>query len=203
MLFDIIPAFWIPVVIFFARIGDVSLGTIRIIFVSRGMKFRVALLGFVEVLIWILVVTQLLQHLDNWVNFVAYAAGFSAGTYLGILLENKLKVGTIIVRVITNEDATGLAEKLMESCFRIIRLHGRGKQGPVEVIFSILKRKRWNEVVNIIESFDTDAFYSVEDVKYSSAGGEGEVPFKLAEVRLTGCSGFARGYDISPGSPPW
>lgn len=178
-MFDIIPEFWLPLFIFIARIGDVSLGTIRIIFVSRGMKIRAAMLGFIEVLIWITVVAQLLQHLDNWLNLIAYAGGFSAGTYLGIILENKLKVGTIIVRVITNEDATGLADRLRKAGFRITRMQAEGRDGPVEVIFSILKRKRWNEIVNIIESFNKDTFYSVEDVKYSSAGEDPQAVLSL------------------------
>lgn len=171
-MFDIIPAFWMPLFIFVARIGDVSLGTLRIIFVSRGMKVRAAILGFIEVLIWITVITQLLQHLDNWLNLLAYAGGFAAGTYLGIILENKLKVGTIIVRVITNEDATGLAETLRRAGFRITSMQAEGRDGPVEIIFSVLKRKRWKEIVDIIESFDRDIFYSVEDVKYSTAAGD-------------------------------
>lgn len=178
-MFDIISAFWMPLFIFFARIGDVSLGTIRIIFVSRGMKFRVALLGFIEVLIWITVVTQLLQHLDNWLNLIAYAGGFAAGTYLGIILENKLKVGTIIVRIITNEDPTGLAETLRRAGFRITLMQAEGRDGPVEVIFSILKRKRWKQIVEIIESFNKDTFYSVGDVKFSSGGGDADETLSL------------------------
>ena len=178
-MFDIIPEFWLPLFIFIARIGDVSLGTIRIIFVARGMKVRAAILGFIEVLIWITVITQLLQHLDNWLNLIAYAGGFAAGTYLGIMLENKLKVGTIIVRVITNEDGTGLADRLRKAGFRITRMQAEGRDGPVEIIFSILKRKRWDEIVNIIESFNKDTFYSVEDVKYSSAGEDAEAVLSL------------------------
>lgn len=178
-MFELIPAFWMPLFIFFARIGDVSLGTIRIIFVSRSMKFRAALLGFIEVLIWITVVTQLLQHLDNWMNLIAYAGGFAAGTYLGIILENKLKVGTIIVRIITNEDPTGLADTLRRAGFRITLMQAEGRDGPVEVIFSILKRKRWTEIVEIIETFNKDTFYSVEDVKFSSGGGDAEETLSL------------------------
>jgi len=143
------------------------------------MKVRAAILGFIEVLIWITVITQLLQHLDNWLNLIAYAGGFAAGTYLGIMLENKLKVGTIIVRIITNEDATGLADRLRKSGFRITRMQAEGRDGPVEIIFSVLKRKRWNEIVNIIESFNKDVFYSVEDVKYSSAGEDAEATLSL------------------------
>lgn len=171
-MFELIPSYLIPVAIFLARICDVSMGTIRILFVSRGMKLRAALLGFVEILIWIMVVAHLIQHLDNWINYIAYAGGFSAGTYLGIIVESKMKVGTVIVRVITSEDGSELIEKLRTSGFMVTRFNAEGRDGPVVIIFSILKRKRWNEIIGIIESYDTDAFYSVEEVKYSSAGGK-------------------------------
>ncbi|MGD8428266.1 MAG: DUF5698 domain-containing protein [Balneolaceae bacterium] len=167
-MLDYIPSFWLPVFIFLARIGDVSIGTLRIMFVSRGMRIRAALLGFLEVLIWIIVVAQLIQHLGNWVNYIAYAAGFSAGTFLGISIEDKLKVGTLLVRIITAEKVDALVEKLKESGFMLTRVGAKGGVGPVEIIFTIAKRKRWKEVKNIIESFDSHAFYSVEDIKFAS-----------------------------------
>lgn len=178
-MFDLIPEIWMPLFIFIARIWDVSLGTVRIIFVSRGMKFKAAALGFIEVLIWITVVAQLIQHLGNWINLIAYAGGFSVGTYLGIILENKLKVGTIIVRIITHENSAGLAINLRKAGFRITSIQAEGQEGPVEIIFSVLKRKRWSEIVHIIESFNKDAFYSVEDVKYSSAGSDTETVLSI------------------------
>lgn len=165
-----------PVAIFFARICDVSLGTLRISFVSKGMRLRAAALGFLEVLIWIMVVAQLLQHLNNWVNFIAYAGGFSAGTYLGMFIENKLKVGTLIVRIITAEKVEELVVRLRDAGFMHTRIAAAGGMGPVEIVFTIVKRKRWPEVKNIIESFDADAFYSVEDVKFASGEGGGQLP---------------------------
>lgn len=174
-MFDLIPAAWMPVAIFFARICDVSLGTLRIVFVSKGMRIRAAALGFIEVLIWIMVVAQLIQHLNNWVNFVAFAGGFSAGTYLGMVIENKLKVGTLIVRIITAEKVDDLVDKLKDSGFMLTRIGAEGSIGPVDIVFTIVKRKRWKEVKKIIESFDPNAFYSVEDVKFAS-DTNGEFP---------------------------
>lgn len=159
---------WMSIFIFCARIVDVSLGTMRIIFVSKGMRFRAAALGFLEVLIWIIVVAQLIGHLTNWVNFVAYAAGFSVGTYLGMWIENKLKVGTLIVRIITAKNVEALIGKLNDAGFDFTHVEAEGSFGPVEIVFTIVKRKRWSKVKDIIESFDADAFYSVEDVKFAS-----------------------------------
>lgn len=180
-MIELIPNTWMPVFIFCARICDVSLGTLRIAFVSKGMRLRAAALGFLEVLIWIIVVAQLIGHLNNWINFIAYAAGFSAGTYLGMWLENKLKVGTLIVRIIGAENMEKLISSLKEAGFMLTHVNAEGSQGPVDIVFTIVKRRQWDEVKNIINDFDSDAFYSVEDVKFASGSGNGMYPRNGAE----------------------
>lgn len=171
-MFSLFPAYLLPVAIFLARILDVSLGTIRIVMVARGFKFRAAALGFFEVLIWVIVVSEVLANLDHWVNFVAYAAGFAAGTFSGMLIEDRLKVGTIIVRIITPNDSRRLLEALREAGFILTVVSGRGGLGgPVSVIFTILRRRRFEEIVAIIERHDPKAFYSYEDVKYATSEG--------------------------------
>ncbi len=166
-MFEALPAYLIPVGIFFARIMDVSLGTIRIMMVSRELKGWAALLGFFEVLIWAIVVTELITNLDKWINFVAYAGGFAVGNYIGIYIEGLLKVGTIIVRIITQDKFQELTTALKDAGFTITSLEGSGGFVPVKVIFTILKRKRWEEVEAIIKQHDPQAFYSVENVKYA------------------------------------
>lgn len=126
-------------------------------------------MGFFEVLVWAIVVTALITNLNNWINFVPYAGGFAAGTYIGIYIEGLLKVGTIIVRIITQDKFQELTNALKEAGFRITSLDADGGYVPVKVIFTILKRKRWDEIVSIIEKHDPKAFYSVEEVKYASA----------------------------------
>jgi len=172
MLFQSVTPILVPIVIFLARILDVSLGTLRIIFVSRSMKGIAAVLGFFEVLIWIIVVTQVMQNLDNWMNYVAFAGGFAAGNYIGILIENKLKVGTLIYRIITKKDATALVETLRDSGYGVTTLDGAGGFGKVKIIFTVVKRKNWRKVQSIIEQYVPKAFYSVEEVKHVSAHGD-------------------------------
>lgn len=169
IMFSLIPPILIPIIIFFARIMDVSLGTLRIVMVSRGYKYKAALLGFFEVLIWAFVVAELLKNLNNWVNYVAYAGGFSVGTFVGMYIESKVKVGTIIVRIITQNKREELIESLKEAGFTITSIAAEGGFGPVNIIFTVLKRKRWNEVVSIIEKNDPGAFYSSEDVTYANS----------------------------------
>ncbi len=158
----------LPLLIFFARIADVSLGTLRITMVSRGYKIESAILGFFEVLIWVIVVAQLLTNLDHWVNYVAYAAGFSAGTFIGLFIEDKMKVGTVLVRIITLYKSEELIEALKEAGVAITSVDGKGGFNDVKVIFSVMRRKKMNTVFDIVKRIDEDAFFSSEDVKYSN-----------------------------------
>ncbi|MCP9290942.1 DUF2179 domain-containing protein [Gracilimonas sediminicola] len=160
--------FVLPILIFCARIADVSLGTLRITMVSRGYKWQSALLGFFEVLIWVIVVAQLLKNLNHWVNYVAYAAGFSAGTFIGLYIEDKMKVGTVLIRIITLDKSDELIEALKEAGVAITSVDAKGGFNDVKVIFTVLKRKKLNKVYDIVKDIDPEAFFSTEDVKYSN-----------------------------------
>lgn len=170
------PEILIPILIFFARIADVSLGTLRITMVSRGYKIQSAVLGFFEVLIWVIVVAQLLSNLDSWINYVAYAAGFSTGTYIGLYIEDKLKVGTSLIRIITLHKSREIIEKLTEIGVAITSIDGRGGFNDVKIIFTVLKRKRVEQVFNLIKEIDPDAFFSAEDVKYTNKHHDHSAP---------------------------
>jgi len=99
----------LPVLIFLARIMDVSIGTMRLIFVSKGMKYLAPVLGFFEVTIWLLAIGQIMQHLDNVMCYIAYGSGFAMGNYLGIVLEEKMSIGTVLIRVIPQKDTSQLS----------------------------------------------------------------------------------------------
>ena len=73
----------LPVMVFFARVADVTLGTMRIIFISRGKRNLAPLLGFVEVFIWITIVSQIVSNAHNLLAYLAYAAGFATGSLPG------------------------------------------------------------------------------------------------------------------------
>jgi uncharacterized protein YebE (UPF0316 family) len=90
----------VPLLIFSARIIDVSIGTLRVIFLSKGYKKLAPILGFFEVIIWILAVTQVMKHLDNYFNIFAYGAGFATGNYIGLLIDEKLSLGLVMIRII-------------------------------------------------------------------------------------------------------
>ena len=179
LILEFIPAAFIPLFIFFARILDVSIGTIRIMFVSKGYRGKATLLGFVEVLIWIIIVAQIFTNLDNWLNYVAFAGGFATGNYVGMYIEEKMKMGIQIYRIIVNQENSGLAEELMKRDFRVTVVPGEGKYGPVKVLFTVAKRKRWQELSDVVNELAPNAFYSVEDVKKVSLMEEEIQPIQL------------------------
>ncbi|MFU8813243.1 MAG: DUF2179 domain-containing protein [Balneolaceae bacterium] len=168
LLLDVIPDVYVPIFIFFARICDVSIGTLRIMFVSKGFRGKATLLGFVEVLIWIIIVAQVFQNLDNWMNYIAYAAGFAAGNFMGMYIEEKMKIGIQMFRIIAGANSAELAERLKENRFRFTSVSGKGAYGDVTILFTITKRKRWKELIELVTTHAPDAFYSVEDVKHVS-----------------------------------
>lgn len=167
-IFELLPAAYVPLFIFLARILDVSLGTLRIMFVSKGMRGKATILGFIEVLIWIVIVAQIFQNLDNWVNYVAFAGGFATGTYIGMFIEERMKMGVQIFRIIVGEESENLALKLNEAHFRVTEIDGKGKYGPVKILFTVAKRKRWRDLAEVVNQHAPEAFYSVEDVKHVS-----------------------------------
>ncbi|MCG2590152.1 DUF2179 domain-containing protein [Rhodohalobacter sulfatireducens] len=167
-IFELLPAAYVPLFIFLARILDVSLGTLRIIFVSKGMRGKATILGFIEVLIWIVIVAQIFQNLDNWINYVAFAGGFATGTYIGMFIEERMKMGVQIFRIIVGEESENLAQKLNEAHFRVTEIDGKGKYGPVKILFTVAKRKRWHDLAEVVNQHAPEAFYSVEDVKHVS-----------------------------------
>jgi len=155
--------------IFCARIIDVSIGTLRIIFLTRGMKYLAATLGFAESLIWIIAISQVMLSVNNWMAYVAFAGGFASGNIVGIWLEEKIALGTLIVRIITRHEADELVKALRAANFGVTNIPAEGEQGPVMAIFTIVKRKRLPEVVALIRRYNSNAFYTIEDVRFASA----------------------------------
>jgi uncharacterized protein YebE (UPF0316 family) len=160
----------IPLFIVLARIVDVSIGTLRIIFVSRGYRFLAPVLGFFEVIIWLLAIGEIMKNLNNPICYIAYGLGFALGNYLGILLEDRLSIGQVIVRVITRRDATQLVEILKQKNYGVTSINAEGSTGKVKLIFLIINRSRLTDVVDQIKHFNPNAFYSVEDVRSVTEG---------------------------------
>ncbi len=160
----------LPILIFFARVCDVTLGTLRIIFVSRGRRSLAPLLGFVEVFIWIVVIGQLVQHLSSVTAYIGYAAGFAAGNYAGMWLEEKLALGTYLLQVILPEDSGKLAGGLHEAGYGVTCIDGVGSTGPVRLVYTIVKRRHVSQVLTIIHETEPHAFVTIQEVRSTEKG---------------------------------
>jgi len=163
---------WIalPLLIFFARVLDVSLQTLRIIFVSRGLKYLAPVVGFFEVIIWLLAIRVIMQNLNNWACYIAYGAGFAMGNFIGIFIEKRLAIGNSIIRIITNKDATPLIKHLRSDGYGVTSIEAEGSEGSVHVIYIIIKRCDLETIGEVIKDFNPNAFYTVEDVRLVMKG---------------------------------
>ncbi len=181
-----IPLAVIPLLIFCLRIGDCSIGTVRVIYTIRGYRLVSFCLGFVESVIWIVAISQVMQYLSEpqlkyrIFNIVGWALGFAAGTVSGITLDKWIAAGWVLTRFISLDHSGKIIDALRSAGFGVTSLHGDGKDGPVEVLFVVSPRKRAQQVLKLVREIDPNAFTTVEPV--SSASG-GFVPTSAAAIR--------------------
>lgn len=163
---------WIilPVLIFAARVVDVSLGTVRVIFVSRGLKYLAPIVGFVEILIWLLAIGQIMKNLSNPACYIAYAGGFAMGNFVGIRMAEKLSLGLVLIRVVTQRDAAPLVDVLKGEDYGVTSVDAHGTSGEVKVVFTIVPRREVTRVVQLVNQFNPNAFYSIEEVGFVEKG---------------------------------
>ena len=168
-LLDVYP--WVlPVVIFLGRICDVSLGTLRIVFVSRGEKKIAPLIGFVEVFIWVVIIAQVLSRANDLVSYLAYAGGYAAGTYIGLRIEEHIAFGFVKYRVFTMQNGMELVALLNQKGFGSTLVHGEGSVSDIDIIESVVGRKDAKVVENLVQGFDPKAFCLMEDIRAKQLG---------------------------------
>ena len=155
----------IPVLIFLARVADVSIGTMRIIFVSKGYKYIAPILGFFEILIWLMAMSRIFQNLDMWFYYIAYAAGFATGNLVGLMIEERLALGYVNLRIITHHSGAALIQSLRKEGYGVTTVNAQGSQGPVNIIYCVIKRVEIKVVNQIIAKVHPTAFFTIEDVR--------------------------------------
>lgn len=161
----------LPLIVFLARFVDVTLGTMRIIFLSRGRKILAPLLGFVEVFIWITVVSQIVGNAkNNFPAYFAYAAGFAVGNYVGMVIEEKLAIGTLVIRAILPKEGKSLVKRLRDEGYGVTHVDGQGANGAVVLVYTIVMRKELEQVIGIIQDATPKAFFTVEELRSVQQG---------------------------------
>ncbi len=162
---------WVlPFVIFFGRICDVSLGTFRIILVSKGEKKLAPIIGFAEVFIWIVIIAQVLSRANDLLSYVAYAGGYATGTFIGLMIEERIGLGFVIYRVFTMKNGFELTGILNHKGFGATVIHGEGSVSEIDIVEAVIARKDIKPVETVITEFDPRAFYVVEDVRAKQKG---------------------------------
>ena len=175
----------LPLLIFLARIADVSIGTIRLIFISRGLKYLAPVVGFFEILIWLLAIGQIMKNLSNPACYIAYAGGFAMGNFVGMWIAEKLSLGVVLIRVITKKNAIELVEYLKSDDYGVTSVDGHGKTEQVKVVFTIVPKREVKRVVNLIKKFNPKAFYTIEEVGFVEKGA-------LSPKKINGFTHFLR-----------
>ncbi len=162
--------------IFFVRILDVSLGTLRTLITVKGQKLYASVLGFFEILIWFLIVREALNTTADslWIA-IAYAGGFAVGTYIGSLLSNKLITGTLSYQIITSK-ADILVESIREAGFAVTttKVEGRNKESEKHMLFIEVTNKKVDTIEQLIKKIDPKAFIVVNETKFIQNGYMGE-----------------------------
>lgn len=157
--------------IFFARIMDVSMSTIRTLMVVQGRKVQAAIIGFFEVIIYVVVLGKVVSELNNIGNILAYALGFACGNYVGITLEEKIALGNLSAQVITNCDKKEeLLTELRNKGFGVTVIQGLGKEGTRDILNITLNRRDLENLREILNSYDDDAFITVSSTKPINGG---------------------------------
>jgi uncharacterized protein YebE (UPF0316 family) len=172
MSWDIV---WGCLFIFVARLGDVSLDTLRVVFVIRGRRLWAWCLGFVQVLIWVFALTSVFQNLDKPAYAICYALGFACGNFLGMTIENWLAHGEQVIRVFSRQ-GDSLAARLRGHGYRVTVFDGRGRDGPVWLLYIEATRKKIKDVARLARSMDPTCFYVIEDVRAVSSVAHPDSP---------------------------
>lgn len=175
MVFIISPEIfnWVimPLLIFLAQVANVSMETLRIVFLSKGMKYLAPVIAFFEIIIWLLAIVGVLNNLSNISYFLAYAFGYALGTYMGLVIEEKLSIGMVIMRIVTT-DGTGeeITDFLQAEHYGTTSLDAKGSRGGVKMMISLVNRDDVPRITRHIEETNPDAFFSIEDVRYVNQG---------------------------------
>jgi uncharacterized protein YebE (UPF0316 family) len=161
----------LPLLIFLARISDVSINTIRIIYVLGGRRWTATVLGFFESLIWLMAIRQIFEHMDNWLCYVAYPAGFASGIFVGMIIEERIAYGKVIVRIITRREIAPLLKYLNEQKNRYTHVNAMGPEGHENLVFTVLQRENLEALLQTLKEILPSAFYTVEKVNRAAESG--------------------------------
>jgi uncharacterized protein YebE (UPF0316 family) len=151
--------------IFSLRVVDVSMGTVRTIMIMRGMRKWAALIGFVEVSIWVMAISRVIGNVDNVLSVIGYGGGFATGTLLGMWIENKLALGHVDIRIISMTKGQEIARQIRRAGYGATQIQAEGQSGPVYVTSVVTPRRQMSDVIRLVNKVDATAFVTVEEAR--------------------------------------
>ncbi len=154
---------WGPLIIFGLRIIDVTLATLRMLLIMRDRRTIVPVIGFFEALIWVVAVGTAIQNLHSTWHILGYAGGFAAGSVVGLFIEGKLALGLASIRIISRDLGEEVARALRDEGFGVTEFAGYGREGKVDMIYTLVKRRQIRRVLEVVDQADDLAFLSVEE----------------------------------------
>ena len=160
-----LPPVAMALAIFLLRVCDMTLDTLRVLFIVRGQRAVVWFLGFFQSAIWVVAITSVLGHLGNPLAWIGYAAGFATGNVVGMAIEDKLAIGYRHLRVISPLRGAQVADAVRQAGYGVTELDGHGRDGPVAVINASVRRRDVAHLQKVIRQADPEAFIAVEEIR--------------------------------------
>lgn len=149
--------------VFSARVFDVTMGTMRTISIVHGRTWVAFFLGFFEVSIWVFVISTVLGQITTKpVLGLFYALGFSTGNVVGILVERRIALGRVALNVVSVKNGPQIARCLRDLGFRVTSFQGEGRSGPVMLLYIVCDRKEFRKALDAVRAIEPEAFYSTE-----------------------------------------
>lgn len=170
MLQELVAGPFGPLVIFLLRVTDVTMATTRMLLIMRNRRMLAPLIGFFEILIWVVAIGIVVQHLESPLHVVGYAAGFATGSFLGLTLEERMALGLASLRAVVRTGGAALAGELRDAGYGVTELLGRGREGNVEVLLTVLPRRQVRRCLAIIDAHAPDSFVVVDEPRRVSRG---------------------------------
>ena len=165
--------------IFGLRVIDVSLGTLRIAMLVRGHQLLAGGLGFFESLVWLIAAADVLNNLDSPLKFIGYAGGYAAGTMLGTTIEKWMALGSVLVRIIEQVNEPDTVEPLRAAGYYATVMNARGRDGEVQIIFTVIPRRKQAEVLRIIQQHNPRAYVTFEQTSRASVATVDNSPLQV------------------------
>lgn len=151
--------------IFFLRVIDMSLDTIRLLFVVRGRKMLAWILGFFQAAVFIIAISSVLTNEQNVLTIVGYAAGFATGNVIGMWIEERLAIGHIHLTIVSSTRGAAITDMLREHGYAVTEISGRGLNGMVTLLHVDVMRRKLDSVQKLVRETDSDAFITAEDMR--------------------------------------